>query len=112
MVEKQKYLVKEGWIFNLGSMHDELYCIKYDLEDGKKSFPLTIAGTKITDNDGLYRLIEECETLELAAKSRKVTASEYERIKEIVNWRVTQRYLRCLANGMTEKDAGECFHDL
>ena len=112
MSEKRKYLVKESWVFNLESMYDKLYCIKYDLEDGKKNFPLTIAGTEITDDNDLYRLIEECETIELAAKSRKVTASEYERIKEVVNWRVTQRYLRCLANGMTEKDAGECFHDL
>ncbi len=112
MVEKQKYRVKESWIFNLESMHDKLYCIKYDLEDEKKNFPLIIAGTKIADDNDLYRLIEECENLEWAAKSRKVTASEYERIKEVVNWRVTQRYLRCLANGMTEKDAGECFHDL
>lgn len=112
MAEVQKYRVKESWIFNLESMHDKLYCIKYDLDDGKRNFPLTIAGTEITDDNGLYRLIEECETLEWIAKARKVTASEYERIKEVVNWRVTQRYLRCLGNGMAEKDAGECFFDL
>ena len=112
MVEKRKYRVKESWVFNLESMHDKLYCIKYDLDDEKTNFPLTIAGTEITDYNDLYRLIEECETLELAAKSRKITASEYGRIKEVVNWRVTQRYLRCLANGMAEREAGECFHDL
>lgn len=112
MAETRKYLVKEDWIFNLESMHDKLYYIKYNLEDGNLNFPLTIAGTKVANDDDLYRLIEECETLEWIAKSRRVTGSEYERIKEIVTWRVTQRYLQCLANGMTERDAGKCFSDL
>lgn len=108
----RKYRVKEDWIFNLESMHGTLYCIKDDLEDEKIDFPITIAETKITDFDDLYHLIEECETLEWTAKNRKVTGKEYGRIKEIVNWRVEQRYFRCLASGMSERDAGECFRDL
>lgn len=107
-----KVRIKESWIFNLESMDDKLHCIKYDLEDGKISFPLTIAGTKIKDFDDLNDLICECETLQLIAKSGKVTGKEYGRIKDIVNWRVEQRYFRCLANGMKEKDAGVCFSDL
>ena len=90
MAEVRKYFVKGSWIFNLESMDDKLHCIKYDLDD----------------------LIDECETLQWAAKSRKVTGKEYGRIKEIVSWRVEQRYFRCIANGMKEKDAGACFSDL
>ena len=112
MAEVRKYFVKGSWIFNLESMDDKLHCIKYDLEDEKISFPLTIAGTKITDFDDLDDLIDECETLQWAAKSRKVTGKEYGRIKEIVSWRVEQRYFRCIAHGMKEKDAGACFSDL
>lgn len=107
-----KLRIKESWIFNLESMDDMLHGIKYDLEDGKISFPLTIVETKIKDFDDLYALIDECETLQWVAKSGKVTGKEYGRIKNIVNWRVEQRYFRCLANGMNEKDAGVCFSDL
>lgn len=112
MGEARKYFVKESWIFNLESMDDKLNCIKYDLEDGKLEFPLTLASTEIKDFDDLENLIEECEKLQWAAKSRKVTGSEYGRIKQIVNWRVEQRYFKCLSNGMNEKDAGQCFSDL
>lgn len=112
MAEVRKYFVKESWIFNLESMDDKLYCIKYDLEDEKISFPLTIAGTKIADFADLYNLIRECEALQLVAKSGKVTGKEYGRIREIVNWRVERRYFQCLANGMDEKDAAACFSDL
>lgn len=112
MTEIRKYFVKSGWIFNLESMDDKLHCIKYDLEDGKLSFPIRIAGTEIIDFDDLDNLIDECETLQWAAKSRKVTGKEYGRIKEIVNWRVEQRYFRCIANGMKETEAGKCFTDL
>ena len=30
MAEVRKYFVKGSWIFNLESMDDKLYCIKYD----------------------------------------------------------------------------------
>ena len=112
MSEVRKYFVKGSWIFNLESMDDMLHVILYSLEDDELTFPLTIAGTEINDFDDLYDLIEECETLQMIAKSRKVTGKEYGRIKEIVSWRVDQRYLRCLASGMSERDAGECYADL
>ena len=112
MSEVRKYFVKGSWIFNLESMDDKLHVIKYSLEDGEISFPLIIAGTDILDFDDLDNLIEECETLQMIAKSRKVTGKEYGRIKEIVSWRVDQRYLCCMASGMSERDAGMCYADL
>lgn len=112
MSEVRKYFVKGSWIFNLESMDDKLHVILYSLEDDELSFPLTIAGNEINDFDDLHDLIEECETLQMIAKSRKVTGKEYGRIKEIVSWRVDQRYQRCLASGMSERDAGACYADL
>lgn len=108
----KKYPVKESWIFNLESMHDKLYVIEYDLEDKKLQFPLTIAGKEIKDFDDLYELRNEAEELEWIAKSGPVTGSQYGRIKEIVGWRVNQRYNTCLAAGMDERDAGRCFEDM
>lgn len=112
MKARGKYFVKEDWIFNLESMNDTLHCAEYDIEDGKQALPVTIAGTRITDINDLDNLIEECSDLEWTAKHRKVTGSEYGRIRKIVEWRVRQRYFRCLANGMDERDAGECFSEL
>jgi len=110
--ETKKYPVKESWIFNLESMHDKLWVIEHDLDEGNMSFPLTIAGTEIKDFDDLYNLREEASELEWRAKSGAVTGSQYGRIKEIVGWRVNQRYARCLAAGMNERDAGRCFEDM
>ena len=112
MSEVRKYFVKGSWIFNLESMDDKLHVILYSLEDDELEFPITIAGTVVSDFDDMYALIEECDMLQMIAKSRKVTGKEYGRIKEIVSWRVDQRYLRCLASGMSERDAGECYADL
>ena len=112
MVEVRKYRVKTDWIFNLESMNDKLWCIIYDIEDGKIQLPIEIAGTKINDEDDVYALKEECNELEWIAKSGKVTGKEYGRIKQIVEWRVMARYCRCLESGMSEKDAGMCFSDL
>ena len=109
---ERKYFIKEGWIFNLEAMHDKLYCIGYDLDDGTIKGPIEILGYKIEDSDDLQPLIEECQRYESIAKSRKVTGKEYGRIKEIVNWRVMQRYSACIAGGMNESDAGQCFSDL
>lgn len=108
----KKYPVKESWIFNLESMHDKLWVIEHDLDEGNMSFPITIAGTEIKDFDDLYNLREEASELEWKAKSGAVTGSQYGRIKEIVGWRVNQRYATCLAAGMNERDAGRCFEDM
>ena len=109
---ERKYYIKMDWIFNLESMHDKLYCIMYDLEDHKLSFPLVLTGKKINNFDDLDDLINECSDLESIAKSRKVTSKEYGRIKQIVEWRVMVRYSVCLNNGMDERKASTCFNDL
>ncbi len=110
--EIRKYFVKGAWIFNLEAMHDKLYCILYDIQDRKISFPITIAGTKCRDEDDIERLIEEASKLEWIAKSRKVTPKEYGRIKAMVEWRVNIRYNTCMAAGMSEQEAGRCFEDM
>lgn len=112
MAEVRKYFVKHSWIFNLESMGDKLAVIEIDLQEGELQFPLEIAGTKINSWGDLYDLREECGNLEWAAKRGKVTGKEYGRIKQLVNWRVVQRYARCMASGMSERDAGQCFTDL
>lgn len=109
---ERKYFIKMDWIFNLESMHDKLYCIMYDLEEHKLNFPLVLTGKTINNYDELENLIEECSDLEAISKSRKVTSKEYGRIKQIVEWRVMVRYSTCIASGMNEKQAGQCFSDL
>lgn len=108
----RKYFVKGSWIFNLEAMHDKLFCILYDIQDHKITFPITIAGTVCKDEDDIEQLIEEASKLEWIAKSRKVTSKEYGRIKAMVEWRVNVRYNVCMAAGMSEQDAGRCFEDM
>lgn len=108
----KKYPVKESWIFNLESMHDKLYCLEYDVQEGKLQFPFTVAGKEIKDFDDLDALRDECDELEYKAKSGTVMGKDYGRIKEIVAWRVEARYVTCLANGMDEAKAGQCFEDM
>lgn len=112
MSGEQKYRIKMSWIFNLESMQDRLWCIEYDVEEGKLELPIEIANHQINTLDELAELRDECSDLEWIAKSRKVTSKEYGRIKEIVEWRVNARYVTCMANGMSERDAGACFEDL
>lgn len=109
---EKKYFVKEGWIFNLESMHDKVWCLLIDVQEGTLHFPLEVAGKSIKDESDLYALLDEASELESAAKSGKVTGYQYSRIKEIVHWRVEQRYAACLASGMDESDAAGCFEDL
>lgn len=111
-MEQRKYYVKSTWIFNLESMTDKLHCIEYDIQDGLLDFPFEVAGTQINDYDDIYSLLDEVQRLEWTAKRGKVTGKEYGRIKEIVNWRVMQRYCTCINNGMSENRAGQCFEDL
>lgn len=106
------YRVKMDWIFNLESMQDRLWCIEYDLDEGKLEFPVEVANHTIKTYDELAELREECSDLEWIAKSRKVTSKEYGRIKEIVEWRCLQRYIACVNSGMNERDAGMAFSDI
>jgi len=111
--KEKRYMVKEDWIFNLESMHDKLFCIELDLREGRLQFPFEVAGKTINDYDDLDELANEAAELEYKAKSnRGVTGKEYGRIKAIVSWRVMQRYARCMASGMDEKDAARCFEDM
>ena len=110
--EVRKYWVKQNWIFNLEAMDDILHCIIYDIQDGILNCPVEIAGTKCNDEDDVFSLIEEAHNLQWTAKCGKVTGKEYGRIKQMVEWRVMQRYLRCMSSGMSESDAGVCFSDL
>lgn len=111
-MNEQKYRIKGEWIFNLEAMHDKLWCILYDIQDGELALPIEIAGTLCKDEDDIQNLIEEAERLEWIAKSRKVTSKEYGRIKQMAQWRATVRYMRCLASGMSEAEAGKCFEDM
>lgn len=108
----RKYFVKGSWIFNLEAMHDKLWCIIYDMRDGIIDCPIEIAGTICKNEDDVQEILDEAYELEWAAKSRKVTGREYGRIKEMVEWRVYQRYATCMANGMSDRDAGVCFADV
>lgn len=112
MRQERKYFVKSGWIFNLESMNDHVWCIIYDAQENKVQFPIEVAGKMMKDEEDLYALKDECNDLEWIAKSRKVTGREYGRIKEIVEYRVMARYTRCLNSGMSEARAGACFGDL
>lgn len=110
--EIRKYFIKKSWIFNLEAMHDKLWCIIYDMRDGIIDCPVEIAGKICKDEDDVQGILDEACELEWAAKSRKVTGKEYGRIKEMVEWRVFQRYAACIANGMSDRDAGLCFTDI
>ena len=112
-ITEKRYFVKEDWIFNLESMHDKIWCLAEDVREGKIALPFTVADKVINSEDDLDTLQDEAETLEWKAKSSKgVTGKEYGRIKAIVSWRVMARYTACLANGMSEAEAGRCFADI
>lgn len=108
---EKKYPVKESYIFNLEAIHDKVWCMIYDMREGKLVVPFEIAGKTINDEFDLSDIIEEAE--ELAYKAHcGVTGKEYGRIKQLVSWRVQQRYIACLNAGMDESDAGRCFEDM
>ena len=107
----RKYFVKGSWKFNLEAAYEKLKCVEYDVDDGNINFPFEAAGVQVNDYDELSALQEEVEELAWAAKTRKVTGKEYGRIKEIVEWRVYQRYVTCVRNGLDEAKAGTCFED-
>lgn len=110
-VKEKRYPVKESWLFNLESMHDKIFCLSYDMREGKLTTPFVVANTTINDEDDLFALLDEADTLRCKA-SRPVSGKDYGRIKELVTWRVEQRYARCMAGGMSESDAGRCFEDI
>lgn len=105
------YFVNQRLIFNLESMNDKIWCLIYDVQDGERQLPIEVAGRICRTEDDLFAVKDECNRFEAIAKSRKVTGKEYGRIKEIADWRIGVRYATCLANGMSEHDAGACWRD-
>lgn len=112
MADEKKYFVKGSWIFNLEAMHDKLWCLIYDAEEGKVDFPIVIAGRKAYNEADIADIMDEASRLEWAAKSGRVTDKQYGRIKAMVEWRVMARYTTCMAAGMDERRAGVCFADM
>ena len=110
-LKEKRYPVKESYIFNLESIHDKVWCLIYDLGDGEIKAPFTVAGKTVNDESDLFDILDEAETLRSKA-SRPVTGKDYGRIKELVGWRVEQRYLACMNAGMDEREAGKCFEDM
>jgi len=110
-VKEKRYPVKESYLFNLESMHDKIFCLMYDIRDGKIATPFVVAKKTINDEGDLWELLDEAETLRSKA-SHPVSGKDYGRIKEIVSWRVEQRYARCMASGMSEAEAGKCWEDM
>lgn len=109
---EKKYFVKESWIFNLESMHDKLWVLENDIDEGRLQFPFDVAGKTIRNYSDLEDFRQECYEAEYLAKSGKVTGKEYGKIKRIVGWRVMQRYTACMTSGMEESKAAACFEDL
>ena len=110
MKEERKYYCNESMKFNLDSMHTHLQCLRYDMRDGVITDPVEICGRWV-DINTIDDLIEEVEDLLSKAMWGKVTGKEYGRIKAIRDERNMMRYERCLANGMSERDARYAFFD-
>ena len=108
MKEERKYYVKGNWIFNLESMHDKIWCMIYDIQEGKCDH-VTILGKDMGISE-LYDFMNECDDLAWKAQG-KVTSKEYGRIKAISDARNMIRYATCLANGASEEEAGNAFFD-
>lgn len=107
------YFVKSAWVSNLDSAHENLCLFRDELLMGDRASVEAFGRVYTMSNeDALSALIRECYRLYVAASSGKVSGRDYGRIKTIVEWRVNQRYARCLSSGMSERDAGVCFGDL
>ena len=91
-----KTRVGENIVFNMDSMHDKLFCIMYDIEEGKISVPFTLLDVEITCADDVYELVEECDKWSSVIRSRALGSDEFARVMDIVNWR---EYQRSLASG-------------
>lgn len=107
MKEQKKYFVKMNDRFNLDSMHDHVWCLIYDIEDGLYDTVELMGETM--NIDMLEEFKDECEDLYGKAISGKVTGKEYGRIKAISAERNMIRYCQCLASGMSEDDASYAF---
>ena len=108
MSNERKYWVKQNMRFNLDSMHDHVWCLIYDMEDGLYD-TVELLGEQM-DVDRLYELKDELEELSVKAWG-KVTGKEYGRIKEISDERNLIRYAMCINSGMSESDASLAFFD-
>ena len=109
MADLRKYYVKGNMKFNLDSMITHIWCLIYDMEEGKLPEKVEFLG-ETCDMARLYELKEECGDL-LCKADHKVTGKEYGRIKFIADTRNMIRYATCLNSGMSERSAGLAFFD-
>ena len=96
----KKYRVNESELFNLESMYEHLMVMIEQMEGGEREW-----------DDTLFTRVEELENLldKTNGIGSLVDWPTLKRIREIQAERQFIRYNRCLAAGMSEKDAGECF---
>lgn len=107
---EKKYRIKEDWIFNLEAMNDKLFLIAE--ETPEDAYPIEIANYICRNADDVWNIRDWADELHYRAWGNKVTGKEYGEIKKIVYWRVMERYVTCINNGMDEDRAGACFNDL
>ena len=104
------YYCNSSMKFNLDSMITLVQNLKYDFESGELTGEVEVCG-KTIDAVSVYDLLEELYDLHGKALFGKVTGKEYGRIKEIQGERQMIRYAKCIAAGMSERDAGYAFTD-
>lgn len=90
------YPVSERIQFGLESMYEKArYMIECEYTDGKLTSE---------ERDKWEALAEECETL--MSNRGWLSGKDYGRAKQITTDREWMRYNRCIAAGMSERDAG------
>ena len=108
MTQVKKYYVKQNYLFNLDSMRVHVMNLVDDIRDGK--FETVELMGETMDEYRLEEFKEEIEGLMWKAWY-PVCGKDYGRIKSISDERNRIRYATCIANGMSESDAGSCFFD-
>ena len=97
----KKYRVNESEHFNLYSMYDKLKCIEMDMDEA----PVHTYSEETWEK--LYKKIEEITILMDKAPfvGSLVDWPTLKRIREIKEERQMIRYNKCMASGMSEKEA-------
>lgn len=108
MAQVKKYYVKLNYRFNLDSMRVHVMNLIDGIRDGK--FETVELMGETMDEYRLETFKEELEDL-MAKAYYPVCGKDYGRIKLISDERNRIRYVTCIANGMSESDAGSCFFD-
>ncbi len=88
----------ESALFNLDSLRTKLLNERYEAyENGNE--------------DEIQKRIDEVENLISKMHFGRVSATEWNRIQELVNERKMQRYVTCVNSGMDEQLASGAFED-